>query len=165
MPRDATNTPAGHTSALGELFIADEWVRVQAKVYKFDSGTFFRNSGALGFVEHTLAQDVVGAGLIAFAAFFQPGDHIGVEAHRDSLLQGTIKPAADCVFPCMGREFWDIGGVDLVVGDGGEGGEFSFLAGRQSSSAHPLPFYFGFRFSNCLRHKFSVQCELLFGRK
>jgi len=25
MPRDATNTPASHTSALGELFIADEW--------------------------------------------------------------------------------------------------------------------------------------------
>jgi hypothetical protein len=26
-----------HTSALGELFIADEWVTVQAKVYEVDS--------------------------------------------------------------------------------------------------------------------------------
>src|SRR6266446_7950337 len=37
MPRDATNTPASHTSALGELFIADEWGGVQAKVYEFGS--------------------------------------------------------------------------------------------------------------------------------
>src|SRR5216684_5661082 len=38
MPRDATNTPASHTSALGELFIADEWGKVQAKVYEFGPG-------------------------------------------------------------------------------------------------------------------------------
>jgi hypothetical protein len=34
MPRDATNTPASHTSALGELFIADERERMQGEVYE-----------------------------------------------------------------------------------------------------------------------------------
>src|SRR5882672_3684743 len=49
MPRDATNTPASHTSALGELFIADEWAGAQAKVYEVGSEAefFFRPSGAL----------------------------------------------------------------------------------------------------------------------
>jgi hypothetical protein len=31
------NDRRSHTSALGELFIADEWAGVQAKVYDFDS--------------------------------------------------------------------------------------------------------------------------------
>jgi len=75
-----------HTSALGELFIADEWAGAQGKVYEVGSGTFLRNSGALGFVEHALPQNVVGAGLVAFAPFFQPSDHVGVEAHRYGLL-------------------------------------------------------------------------------
>jgi hypothetical protein len=39
------------------------------------------------------------------------------------------------------------------------------LAGSQRLSGHSLPFYFGFRFSNCLAHRFSVQCESPFGRK
>ena len=38
MPRDATNTPASHTSALGGLFIADECGGVQAEIYKVGSG-------------------------------------------------------------------------------------------------------------------------------
>jgi hypothetical protein len=38
MPRDATKYAGGHTSALGELFIADERERMQGEVYKFDSG-------------------------------------------------------------------------------------------------------------------------------
>lgn len=37
MPRDATKYAGGHTSALGELFIADERERMQGEVYKFDS--------------------------------------------------------------------------------------------------------------------------------
>jgi hypothetical protein len=38
MPSDATKYAGGHTSALGELFIADERERMQGEVYKFDSG-------------------------------------------------------------------------------------------------------------------------------
>jgi hypothetical protein len=38
MPRDATKYAGGHTSALGELFIADERERMQGEVYEFDSG-------------------------------------------------------------------------------------------------------------------------------
>jgi hypothetical protein len=66
MPRDATKYAGGHTSALGELFIADERERMQGEVYKFDSGA----SGALGFVEHALAQNAVGASLVSLAALF-----------------------------------------------------------------------------------------------
>jgi len=37
MPRDATNYAGGHTSALGELFIADESRKTQGEIYLFDS--------------------------------------------------------------------------------------------------------------------------------
>ena len=40
MPRDATKYAGGHTSALGELFIADERERMQGEVYKFDSWAY-----------------------------------------------------------------------------------------------------------------------------
>jgi len=33
-----TIRPASHTTALGELFIADVWAGVQGEVYEFDSG-------------------------------------------------------------------------------------------------------------------------------
>jgi hypothetical protein len=39
------------------------------------------------------------------------------------------------------------------------------LAGSQRSSGDPLLFYFGFRFSNCLRHRFPGRRECPFGRK
>jgi hypothetical protein len=54
--------------------------------------------------------------LIAFAAKFQPCDHIGVKPHRDGLLQRTIKPASDRILPRSGGKFGDIGGIDLLVG-------------------------------------------------
>jgi hypothetical protein len=38
MPRDTTNYAGGHTSALGELFIADESRKTQGEIYLFDSG-------------------------------------------------------------------------------------------------------------------------------
>jgi hypothetical protein len=41
MPDDAremqTIRPASHTTALGELFIADEWEEMQGEVYEVDS--------------------------------------------------------------------------------------------------------------------------------
>jgi hypothetical protein len=37
MPRDTTNYAGGHTSALGELFIADESRKAQGEIYLFDS--------------------------------------------------------------------------------------------------------------------------------
>ena len=79
------------------------------EIYKFDSGLLIRSSGALGFVEHALPQNVVCTGLVTFTPLFQPGHHVGVEAHRDSLLQGPIKSAAECAFPCIGRELRNIG--------------------------------------------------------
>ena len=103
----------------------------QGKVYEFGSGFSFGAQARLLSSQHALPQDVVRSGLVTFAPLFQPGDDVGVEAHGDGLLQWPIKPAADCVFPCIGRELRDIGGVDLVVRHGGEGGEFSFLAGSQ----------------------------------
>ena len=131
MPRDATNYAGGHTSALGELFIADEWGGVQAKVYEVDSGTFLRSSGALIFVEHALPQNTVGASLVSLAALLEPSDDIGIEAHGDGLLYGSIKPAADRVFPCIWRELGDIGGIDLFVGHGGEAGKLALLPGSE----------------------------------
>ena len=36
-PESCKNTPASHTSALGELFIADEWAGAQGGIYKVGS--------------------------------------------------------------------------------------------------------------------------------
>jgi len=45
-----------------------------------------RELGALAFVEHALAQDVVGPSLVVLAPLLQPDDHVGVEAHGYGLL-------------------------------------------------------------------------------
>ena len=81
-----------------------------------DSKRIDRGSGPLRIGQHSLSQDTVRPRLIAFAAPFQPCDHIGVKPHRDGLLQRTIKPASDCILPRSGRKFRDIGGIDLLVG-------------------------------------------------
>jgi hypothetical protein len=66
-----------------------------------------------------LSQDAVGAGLISFAALLQPGDYIGVEAHGNGLLEGTIEPASNRIFPGAGRKLGDIRSVDLMIGQRG----------------------------------------------
>ena len=78
------------------------------EIYDFDSRLLIRNSGAIAFVEHALPQDVVRSGLITFAPLFQPGDHVGVEAHGDGLLEWPIESAADCIFPCIGRQLSEV---------------------------------------------------------
>ena len=154
MPRDATKYAGGHTSALGGLFIAEEWERMQGEVYKFDS-----DSGALGFVKHMPPQNAVGAGLISLAALFEPGDDVGVESHGNGLFQGPIKLAAHSILPCVTRKFWDVGGIDRIVGHGGEGSELALLSGGQRLAGCSLPSYLYFRFSSCLGHRFSVPRE------
>src|SRR5258706_16297667 len=81
MPRDATNTPASHTSALGELFIADEWGRTQGKVYEFDSQEWihafhpsWRN------IESTFIHDILSARIFPAAVFAssRPGVQLAV---------------------------------------------------------------------------------------
>jgi len=56
-------------------------------------------------IQHALAQDAVGAGLVSLAGLLQPGDYVGIEAHGDGLFHGTIEPSPHGILPRGGREF------------------------------------------------------------
>ena len=49
------------------------------------------HSSSFQFFEHVVAEDLVGAGLVAGAGLFEPGDDVGVEAEADGLLDGAVK--------------------------------------------------------------------------
>ena len=53
-----------------------------------------------GFVEHALAQNAVGAGLVSLAALLEPSHDLGVEAHGDGFLPRTAKLSSrlSCLF-------------------------------------------------------------------
>ncbi len=50
-------------------------------------------------LKHGLAEEGVGAGLVAFAVFAEPGDNVGVEAQGELFLERAVVGVADGVFP------------------------------------------------------------------
>jgi hypothetical protein len=58
-----------------------------------------------GLSQHTLPQNAVGPRLIAFSSFFQPRNHVRVEAQRNGLLHRTVEPAPDRIFPRRAWQF------------------------------------------------------------
>jgi hypothetical protein len=86
-----------------------------------------RFAAPLDVSQHGLPQNTVHPRLIPLAALLQPGNHIGIEPHRDGLPHRTIEPASNRVFPRAGRKLRDIRSIDLVVGQGGQSRRLSFL--------------------------------------
>lgn len=83
------------------------------------------------FLEHAFAEEAVDFGLVAAALGFEPGENVRVEADGYGLFDGAIPLAAHGVLPCAGREFGNVGGVDLLFRQCGELLEFALLARRQ----------------------------------
>src|SRR6266849_924856 len=115
-------------------------------------------SAPLDIGHHGLPPDAVHPCLIPFAALFQPGDHIGIEPHRDGLLHGTIEPAPNRIFPRARRKFRDIRSIDLVIRQRSQSRQFPLLSQSQSSSETSLDF----SDPAWLAHITSVRYELLF---
>src|SRR6266849_2316875 len=115
-------------------------------------------SGPLDVGHHGLPQDAVHPCLISFAALFQPGDHIGIEPHRDGLLHGTIEPSPNRVFPSFGRKLRDIRSIDLVNRQRDESHQLSFLFRGEASSRYSLHF----PVFSCFAHMCSVRGVLPF---
>lgn len=76
--------------------------------------------------EHLFAQNLVGAGLVAEAGLFEPGDDVGIEAHRDRLLDRPVEiagarglksciHAANRIHPLGGGQLRGIGEVHLPI--------------------------------------------------
>src|SRR5712692_4705863 len=95
-------------------------------------------SAPLDVGQHCLPQDAVHPRLIPFAALFQPGDHIGIEPHRDGLLHGTIEPSPNRVFPRSRRKFRDIRSINLVVRHRGQNRQFLLLSRSKAAPRHSL---------------------------
>ena len=76
-------------------------------------------SGLAGFVakvaEHGVAEEGVGAGVVAFALAAKPGDDVGVEAEGQLLLDGAIEGVADSVAPKLVGERRDVRKIDRAV--------------------------------------------------
>src|SRR5713101_1743905 len=115
-------------------------------------------SAPLDVGQHCLPQDAVHPRLIPFAALFQPGDHIGIEPHRDDLLHGTIEPSPNRVFPSFGRKLRDIRSIDLVIRQRGQSHQLSFLFRGEASSRYSLHF----PVFSCFAHMCSVRGVLPF---
>jgi hypothetical protein len=54
--------------------------------------------------------------------------HIAVEPGGDLLFDGAVEAAADGVFHALFADFGNVAEVNLVVGQGGEGGKLRLLA-------------------------------------
>ncbi len=66
--------------------------------------------------QHGLAQQGVGAGLIALTLTAQPSDDVGVKAKRQLLFQRTVEGITDGIFPEFFRQFRNIGSIDAIIG-------------------------------------------------
>ena len=108
--------------------------------------------------EHPFSEYVVYACLISFAWFLKLSDNVSIKAQRHCLFNRTIEAAPNSVFPCARWKLWNVRRVNLVIGQSGDGRQFSLLFGRDP--------FFGCRlgasdFSSVV-HRYSVPAVLLF---
>ena len=92
-------------------------------------------AAATGIV-HGGAQELVYAGLVAFALCLKPGENVGVETDGERLLNGTIEFPDDCGAPIA--DFGGVGEVNSLVGHGSQRGQFFCLLFR--NFLHRFPF-------------------------
>ena len=82
-------------------------------------------SALLDVFQHCSPEHPVEPRLIALALPAQPSHYVGVQAHRELLLDGAIEGIADCVTPEFFGEFGEVGEIDFIVwGAVGPGREF-----------------------------------------
>src|ERR1700738_1708889 len=87
-------------------------------------------------VEHPCPQDFVQPALIAAPLTLEPFDHVGIYAHRQLSLHGTIEFSALCSAPVTLSRRRHVGEVDLALRLGGQGRQF--LANGLRDLAHKL---------------------------
>jgi len=104
--------------------------------------------------QHGIPQQGICAGLIAPALPPQPGNHIGVKAKSQLLLQRSIEGIADSVLPEPLRQFRDVGSIDLVVRPPRELFKTAFAPSREAAIRETLLYDF--------RHTVCAPSELLF---
>lgn len=83
--------------------------------------------GLAGFAaklaEHGIAEEGVGAGLVAFALAAKPDDDVGVEPEGKLLLYGAIEGIAGSVPPKLAGKRRDVRKIDRAIGLAREFGE------------------------------------------
>ena len=108
---------------------SDDYVTTGKRVWEQER----EGSGLAGFAakvaEHGVAEEGVGAGLVALALAAKPGDDVGVEAEGELLLDGAIEGIAGSVPPKLVGERWDVRKIDRAVGLAGEFGETAARGG------------------------------------
>jgi len=104
--------------------------------------------------QHGIPQQGICAGLIAPALPPQPGNHIGVKAKSQLLLQRSIEGIADSVLPEPLRQFRDVGSIDLVVRPPREFFKTAFAPSREAAIRETLLYDF--------RHTVCAPSEVLF---
>jgi len=85
-------------------------------------------------LKHRLTKNGVEARLIASSLPFEPVEDVGVDASGDLLLERTMEGAAAGALPLLVGHLGDVGGVDVVIGEGGqlpETGALGLGEGRQ----------------------------------
>src|SRR3984885_3909440 len=86
--------------------------------------------------EHRRPQDFVQPALIPAALTLEPFDHVGIDAHRQLSLHGTIELSALCSAPVTLTRRRHVGEVDLGFGLSGQRSQF--LANGFRDLAHKL---------------------------
>ena len=84
----------------------------------------------------------------------QPGNHIGVKAKSQLLLQRSIEGIADSVLPELLRQFRDVGSIDRVVKPPRELFKTAFAPSREAAIRETFLYDF--------RHTVCAPSELLF---